>query len=100
MSSATSAISMRGAGYYSANTAGAKTVIDKAGDLVAEAIAALPVETGAGAFALADYGAADGGTSLDLMRGSSGWSGAGRRTGRSPSAIRTCRITTFRRCSA
>ncbi len=68
MSSATSAISMRGAGYYSANTAGAKTVIDKAGDLVAEAIAALPVETGAGAFALADYGAADGGTSLDLMR--------------------------------
>lgn len=68
MSTAPSAISMRGAGYYSANTAGAKTVIDKAGDLVAAAIAAIPLENGEGAFAVADYGAADGGTSLDLMR--------------------------------
>jgi hypothetical protein len=63
-----SAISMRGAGYYSANTAGAKTVIDKAGDLVAQAIAAIDVEGGTGAFSIADFGAADGGTSLDLMR--------------------------------
>jgi hypothetical protein len=61
-------IAMRGAGYYSANTVGAKTVIDKAGDLVAEAIAAMPVESGSGAFAIADFGAADGGTSLDMMR--------------------------------
>jgi hypothetical protein len=63
-----STISMRGAGYYSANTVGARLVIDKAGDLVAHAVAALPVETGAGAFSVADFGAADGGTSLDLMR--------------------------------
>jgi hypothetical protein len=61
-------IAMRGAGYYSANTVGAKTVIDKAGDLVADALAVLPVETGRGAFAMADFGAADGGTSLDMMR--------------------------------
>ena len=32
-------IAMRGAGYYSSNTVGAKTVIDKLGDLVVAAIA-------------------------------------------------------------
>lgn len=61
-------IAMRGAGYYSANTVGAKTVIDKAGDLVAGALEALDVEGGRGPFAIADFGAADGGTSLDMMR--------------------------------
>jgi SAM-dependent methyltransferase len=63
-----STIVMRGAGYYSANTVGAKTVIDKAGDLVAAAIAETAIETERHPFAIADYGAADGGTSLDMMR--------------------------------
>ncbi|CAN5420875.1 hypothetical protein BH10PSE7_BH10PSE7_18010 [soil metagenome] len=61
-------IAMRGAGYYSSNTIGAKVVIDKAGALVADAIRAMePLARGL-PFSLADFGAADGGTSLDLMR--------------------------------
>ena len=60
-------IAMRGAGYYSSNTVGAKAVIDKLADRVVEAIARMP-EIAAGPFALADFGAADGGTSIDLMR--------------------------------
>jgi hypothetical protein len=61
-------IAMRGAGYYSANTIGAKTVIDKVCDLVVAAankIRALPEGP---AFTVADFGAADGGTSMDMMR--------------------------------
>ncbi len=63
----TSVIAMRGAGYYSDNTVGAKAVIDAAGDLAVDALAAMDV-TGPRAFALADFGAADGGTSLDLVK--------------------------------
>ena len=58
-------IAMRGAGYYSANTVGAKAVIDAAADLVLEALDSMPL-AGEGAFAIADYGAADGGTSIDI----------------------------------
>ena len=36
------AIAMRGAGYYSAHTIGAKTVIDKVGERVVEAVARMP----------------------------------------------------------
>lgn len=61
-------ISMRGAGYYSSNTVGAKAVIDKAGDLVAEALAGMAIKPAKTAFSVCDYGAADGGTSIDLMR--------------------------------
>jgi len=61
-------IAMRGAGYYSANTAGAKTVIDKVGDLVVEAVMRMPVEEPGRPFLIADFGAADGGTSIDMMR--------------------------------
>ena len=60
-------IAMRGAGYYSANTVGAKAVIDAAADLVLEALESMPL-AGATPFAIADYGAADGGTSIDMMR--------------------------------
>ena len=62
-------IAMRGAGYYSANTVGAKTVIDKVGDLVAAAVGKMPALAEGQAFTIADFGAADGGTSSDLMRG-------------------------------
>ena len=61
-------IAMRGAGYYSSNTVGAKAVIDKVGDMVMEAIARMPAIADARPFSIADFGAADGGTSLDLMR--------------------------------
>jgi hypothetical protein len=60
-------IAMRGAGYYSANTVGAKTVIDAAADLVLEALESMDL-AGASPFAIADYGAADGGTSIDTIR--------------------------------
>ena len=60
-------IAMRGAGYYSDNTVGAKAVIDAAGALAVEAVEAIDLAGGA-PFAVADFGAADGGTSLGLMR--------------------------------
>ena len=60
-------IAMRGAGYYSSNTRGARLVIDAAADLVMEAIAGMDLASPA-PFTLADFGAADGGTSLDLMQ--------------------------------
>ena len=61
-------LAMRGAGDYSANTIGAKTVIDKVGDLVVDALAHMPAQAPGQTFAIADFGAADGGTSMDLMR--------------------------------
>jgi hypothetical protein len=61
-------IAMRGAGYYSSNTVGAKAVIDKVADRIVEAIADMPASAHEQPFSLADFGAADGGTSIDLMR--------------------------------
>src|SRR3954454_9551037 len=61
-------IAMRGAGYYSSHTIGAKTVIDAATDLVLEAAATIRLPDEATPFAVADYGCADGGTSIDLHR--------------------------------
>ena len=60
-------IAMRGAGYYSANTVGAKTVIDKIGDLAVSAVGRLPGLEPDHPFLIADFGAADGGTSMDMM---------------------------------
>jgi hypothetical protein len=59
---------MRGAGYYSAHTIGAKTVIDKVGERVVEAVARMPRLEPGRPFVIADLGAADGGTSMDMMR--------------------------------
>jgi hypothetical protein len=67
-SGAAPVIAMRGAGYYSENTVGAKAVIDAAGDLVMQALATMDLTASSTPFAVADYGAADGGTSLDMMR--------------------------------
>ena len=58
-------IAMKGGGYYSLATLGAKHVIDGATPLVLEAIARMPGS--AGAFVMTDMGTADGGTSLDLV---------------------------------
>jgi hypothetical protein len=62
------AIAMRGAGYYSSHTIGAKTVIDAATDLVLEAARTIALPDAATPFGIADYGCADGGTSIDLHR--------------------------------
>ena len=60
-------IAMRGAGYYSSHTIGAKAVINAAADLVVDALGRMDLSSTA-PFAIADYGAADGGTSIDMMR--------------------------------
>ena len=60
-------IAMRGAGYYSSNTVGAKTVIDKVSDLVVASVSKMPSLADGQAFTIADFGAADGGTSAGMM---------------------------------
>lgn len=61
-------ISMKSGGYYSARTKGAKDVIDNAAPLVMDALAAMDIaDESSRPFAIADFGAADGGTSLEMM---------------------------------
>ena len=56
-------LAMRGAGYYSERTAGARNVINDAGAMVIDALAqASQTKT----LRIADYGAADGGTSREM----------------------------------
>ena len=55
--------SMKGGGYYSESTRGAKDVIDNAAGMLLEAVAALPNADSATPVHIADYGTADGGTS-------------------------------------
>jgi len=63
-----STISMWHEGDYSAHTQGAKDAIDNVRDLACIAIAEMDVEGSDDPFRIADYGAADGGTSIDLHR--------------------------------
>ena len=56
-------VSMKGGGYYSQSTRGAKDVIDNAVDMLEDALAALPARTAQENIQIADYGAADGGNS-------------------------------------
>ncbi|ETW98355.1 SAM-dependent methyltransferase [Candidatus Entotheonella palauensis] len=64
----TGSTAMKGGGYYSLSTVGAKDVIDGAGDLVIRALEAhLQSGNGKDAFTIADMGCADGGTSLDMI---------------------------------
>ncbi len=62
-----SEVAMKGGGYYSLATLGAKHVIDAATPLVLEAVAATPAHARR-AFTLTDMGCADGGTSLTMVR--------------------------------
>ena len=50
-------IAMKGGGYYSAHTKGAKDVIDGAEHLVMEALESLKIADTSLPFAIADYGA-------------------------------------------
>lgn len=59
-------MAMKGAGYYSRATIGAKHVMDNAAGLVLGAVARMEPERGSGVFRATDMGAADGGTSLDM----------------------------------
>lgn len=61
-------VAMRGGGYYSTATKGAKDTIDGATPLVLDAIRRLPDRGDSIPFTFADMGCADGGTSLDLVR--------------------------------
>jgi len=63
-----STVSMWGGGDYSLNTIGAKHVIDNTGELALAALDAIDVAGQPGSFQIADFGAADGGTSIDLVR--------------------------------
>lgn len=56
-------VSMKGGGYYSQRTRGAKDVIDSAVGMLEDAVAALPARIMEHSIQIADYGAADGGTS-------------------------------------
>lgn len=60
-------LAMKGGGYYSLSTKGAKDVIDAVTPLVLKAIAAMGPARGNAPFTLADMGCADGGTSLDMV---------------------------------
>jgi len=61
-------MAMKGAGYYSRATIGAKNVMDNAAPLVLGAIDRMALSEDGGPFRITDMGAADGGTSLDLWR--------------------------------
>ena len=56
-------LSMRGAGYYSERTAGARDVINNAGPMIQAAIEEIPKDK---ILRIADFGAADGGTSNQM----------------------------------
>ncbi len=60
-------VSMKGGGYYSQRTRGAKDVIDNAVGMLEDAVAALPSRTTECSIQIADYGAADGGTSKQAI---------------------------------
>lgn len=59
-------MAMKGAGYYSRATIGAKHVMDNATELVLDAIDRMQLEDDGSVFRATDMGAADGGTSLGL----------------------------------
>lgn len=63
-----STTSMKGGGYYSESTRGAKDVIDNAAGMLLDAVMALPEPDADQPVRIADFGAADGGTSKKTIR--------------------------------
>ena len=61
-------MAMKGAGYYSRATVGAKHVMDNAAEMVLDAVDRMDAGASEGVFRATDMGAADGGTSLDMWR--------------------------------
>ncbi len=60
-------IRMKGSGYYSLATTGAKIVIDGAMPMIRNALEAMDIQDDGTVFAVADMGCADGGTSIDMI---------------------------------
>jgi len=60
-------MAMKGAGYYSRATIGAKHVMDNAADLILDALDRRPPPDDASTFTMTDMGCADGGTSIDMV---------------------------------
>jgi|TARA_B100000768_G_C11257931_1_gene367328 hypothetical protein len=60
-------IAMKGAGYYSRATIGAKHVMDNATSLILDAVERHPPADDGSAFTVTDMGCADGGTSIDMV---------------------------------
>ena len=61
-------MAMKGAGYYSKATTGARDVINGATPMILAALDAMKLGEGQGTIRLSDMGCADGGTSLDMWR--------------------------------
>jgi SAM-dependent methyltransferase len=61
-------MAMKGAGYYSKATTGARDVIDAAAPLIMGAVDRIPRDDSGRAFRCADLGCADGGTSVNMWR--------------------------------
>lgn len=61
-------MAMKGAGYYSKATIGAKHVMDNASNMLIDAVDRMKLKDDASTFRATDMGAADGGTSIDLWR--------------------------------
>ena len=60
-------MAMKGAGYYSRATIGAKHVMDNAAGLILQALDRSPPSDDGSVFQMTDMGAADGGTSIDMV---------------------------------
>lgn len=60
-------MAMKGAGYYSRATIGAKHVMDNATGMILDAISRMPPEDDGTPFTMTDMGCADGGTSIDMV---------------------------------
>lgn len=60
-------MAMKGAGYYSKATIGAKHVMDNAAGLILDAIDRQPPPDDGSVFRMTDMGCADGGTSIDMV---------------------------------
>ena len=60
-------MAMKGAGYYSKATIGAKHVMDNAAGLILDAIARMDPPDDSSIFTMTDMGCADGGTSIDMI---------------------------------
>ncbi len=61
-------MAMKGAGYYSKATIGAKHVMDNASQMVLDAVERMALVDDGSVFRATDMGAADGGTSMDMWR--------------------------------
>ena len=61
-------MAMKGGGYYSKATTGAKDVIDLATPLILDALDRMAPADDGSTFTMADMGCADGGTSIDMVR--------------------------------